>query len=182
MVLIYVLLSLIPDTVHMIRKERVLAMRVKQTAIVLCATCFAITSVSSIGAAVLTLTGAENVEPWALALQPVVYAGGFFFLLMLIPFSWLSLPLQLYRVYVFFRLRRVDNHIIALTGAPQHNTFRYRMLADAEELELMIYRLVISVLEKYRALPEETEMYQAVHQKVKTNMDYNRLVRELARL
>lgn len=178
-VLLFIVFGLFRGTLSMWRQEQVLAMRLKQIAIVLFFACFAITTFGSISAAVMTILHVGDAAAAAQVLQPFIYPTVFFFALMLIPYRWYAGVLHLQRLYAYYRLKRVEHVVTRVAGTPPDSHTLPNVWLRPGELELAIYRTVISILDCYpmiRDTGEANKMVAEIHHCVLNHLDYDDLV------
>jgi len=178
-VLLFIVFGLPRGTLLMWRQERVLAMRLKQIAIVLFFACFAITTLGSMSAALMTILHVGDAPAAAKVLQPFIYPAVFFFALMLVPYRWYAGVLHLQRLHTYYRLKHVEQVVTQLAGTPPDPHTLPNVWLRPEELELAIYRTVISILDCYpmiRHTGEANQLVAEIHHCVRRHPDYANLV------
>ncbi len=184
-VLLFIGSAFLRGTLIMRLQEQVLAMRFKQAAIVLFFTCFAITTLGSISAAVMTILRIGDAKLASTVLQPFIYPSVFFFIVMLVPYRWYGGLLHLQRLFTYYRIKRIVRLVTQTTGT-QPDLYTPRTVWNRPgELELAIYRAVIGILDSYPLLRDTQSahsLFSEIHQLVSTNTDYADLVGALARL
>lgn len=178
-VLLFIVFGFLHGTLLMWRQEQVLAMRLKQIAIMLFFACFAITTFGSMSAAVMTILHLGDAPAAARALQPFIYLAVFFFALMLVPYRWYTSLLHLQRLYTYYRLKRVEQVVTQMAGTPPDPHTPQRVWLRPGELELAIYRTVISILDCYpmiRDTGETNQLVAEIHYCIRRHPDYADLV------
>lgn len=178
-VLLFIVFGFLRGTLSMWRQERVLAMRLKQIAIVLFFACFAITTFGSMSAAVMTILHLGDAPAAARVLQPFIYPAVLFFALMLVPYRWYAGVLHLQRLYTYYRLKRIEQVVTQLAGTPPDPHTLQNVLTHSGELELAIYHTVISILDCYpmiRHTGEANQLVAEIHHCVLHHPDYADLV------
>lgn len=178
-VLLFIVFGFLRGTLSMWRQEQVLAMRLKQIAIVLFFVCFAITTFGSMSAALMTVLHVSDAPAAARVLQPFIYPAVFFFALMLVPYRWYAGVLHLQRLYTYYRLKRVEQVVTQLAGTSPDPHALSNVWLRPGELELAIYRSVISVLDCYpmiRHTGEANQLVAEIHHCVLHHPDYADLV------
>ena len=173
------------STLSMWRNEQVAAMRFKQTCILLFFGSFAITTLGSISAAVMTIFRIGDAAYAAQVFQPFVYPTVLFFMLMLFPHRWIALLIYPQRLYTFYRLKRVERLIMDQldTSAALQSRSLGAVWRQPERLEMAIYQTVIVILDCYPILngaPAKGRLYARIEQCVTHSIDYSDLVLALA--
>ncbi|QPC81726.1 hypothetical protein G4Y79_18825 [Phototrophicus methaneseepsis] len=139
------------STLSMWRNEQIAAMRFKQTCILLFFGSFAMTTLGSISAAVMTIFRVGDSAYAAQVFQPFVYPTVLFFMLMLFPYCWIALLIYPQRLYTFYRLKRVERLIMDQldTSAALQSRSLGAVWRQPERLEMAIYQTVIVILDCY---------------------------------
>lgn len=184
-VMVYAVASFIPGTLSMRRDETVGIMRFKHTLIILLSLCFVITAIGSIVAAILALGKIGDPRIAASVVQPFVVLGIIFFLLIMIPHRWFAKLIHLRRFYTYYRLHCLEKQLLSNIGVASSNPIDISALFYAKELELAIYRSMISVLDFYPMLAQEERsyaLYSKIQNCVETTDVYNDLVQEMTQL
>jgi hypothetical protein len=181
-VALYMLFSLIPSVAIMHQRENIVAMRFKFAAIQIVCLCFMVTTASSLAAAGLAVLHIGSPAYAALAGQPFVVFGALVYIVVMIPYRWLLVLFSLERLMLYRRLCRLEQHVLQdiedfrdMGGA--------RLFASDDDLELAIYRKLITILDFYPTLAQKPDgrwLFEAIQQRVEAQFDYNRLVREIA--
>ncbi|MGB7339635.1 MAG: hypothetical protein WBC91_12145 [Phototrophicaceae bacterium] len=184
-VLVYALMSFIPGTLSMRQNETVGIMRSKLTLIIMMTICFVVTAIGSIIAAILTILQIGNPASAASAVQPFVILGIIFFVLIMIPYRWSIGIIQLKRFYTCYRLQCLENRMLRQIGLPLTNLIGISALFEPKELELAIYRSIISVLDFYPMLihkKSDDALYAELQTCIKTTSTYDDLIQKMAQL
>lgn len=178
---VFILWGFLRGTLVMWQQERVLAMRLKQTALLLFFVCFLITALGSVSAAVMTLLRQGDAALAAGFLQPFLYPAVMFFALTLVPYRWYSGLLHLQRLCTYYRLKCMERWLARRVGTqPNQHQVRVWWLQSAA-LELAIYRTVISILDEYPLLRDVSRQdFVRLHRCVLQHREYNDLVNALA--
>lgn len=183
-ILTFILAGFYRGTVEMWLRERVPPMRLKQAFIVLFFSSFAISTVGSIMAAIQTLFQIGDPAHTASVLQPVVYLVIFFFILMLIPYRWYMVLPHVRDLWHYYQLKRLERRVFQLARAkPNHHPLP-QIILHAGQLELEIYRTVISILDGYSLLPTVANAHDLTHaikECVADNPEYSDLIVALTR-
>ena len=170
------------STLSMWRNEQVAAMRFKQTCILLFFGSFAMTTLGSISAAVMTIFRVGDAAYAAQVFQPFVYPTVLFFMLMLFPYRWVTMLIYLQRLYTFYRLKRVERLI--MSHLDPSTALQSRDLGavwrQPERLELAIYQSVIVILDCYPLLKGADHLYARIERCATHSTDYSDLVLALA--
>lgn len=183
--LVTVLIVFIPYTLLMLKRETHPPMKVKQVAALTCFTCYATVALSGIGAGVVTLAGGANAADVASVTNPVVYVAFVAFIVLLMPYRMLSWMFYLERLIVFRRLRKLERTITEAGSLEAAHSLALRNALNPDELELAVYRTVISILDKYfllRSMPRRSQLHDQIQSLVDQNKEYPELVQELARI
>jgi hypothetical protein len=182
-VLVFIVFGFLAGTLAMWRQERVAAMRLKQTAILLFFASYAISTFGSISAALMTLFQVGDADAAARALQPFLYPAICFFVLMLIPYRWYAGLLYIQRLATYYRLKRLERVLIRRSGSrPDPHAVGW-LLPRPDELEVAIYRTVISILDGYLILQDTQPAHGLLadlQRCITKNRDYSNLVGALA--
>lgn len=184
-VMIYALLSFIPGALAIRRAETVPAMRFKLNLLILCSLSFVVTALGSVVAVLFMLTQTGDPASAAAAVQPFVLAGIVFFVLIMIPYRWFLGLFQLRRFYTYQQLLGLQQRMWKQIGLRSGNNIGLSLLTQPGELELAIYRVIISVLDTYPLLADDANgqaLYDNLCSCVKTSPNYDDLVQKMARL
>ena len=175
----------IPYTLHLRRIETNPSLKLKQSTALVCFICFVMVALGGISAFALTLLQHPDVTALIRLLRPFVYIGFFAFLMTLVPYRWLAWFFHLPRWVIYRRLRNLEQIVIRhMDGQATPREPMYRLLR-VDELELAIYRTVISILDQYPYMLSSTEslpLYHQIHQATRPDSDYPELVKTLTRL
>lgn len=180
---LYAIVIFIPYTIIMLRKERHLPMRIKQSAALVCFCCYVIVASVGIAATFTVLGGYPNAEQIARTGDPAVYIGLIAFMVTMIPYRWLALLLQARRLILFWKLRQLERQILHDMESSLRPQMSQNQLAQPENLELVLYQLIISVLDHYPLLkndPTYSHIYQQVEAINNEAHSYPELMKRLA--
>jgi len=183
-ILLYILTGFYRGTLAMWQREQVLAMRLKQASIILFFSFFAISTVGSITAAVLTVLQIGDPARAARILQPFLYPAIFFFILMLIPYRWYAALPHYQSLWRYYQLKQLEQRILQLAQSEPNPDPLPWVILHAERLELAIYRTVISILDVYPMLPDTTDarlLANTIKESLMNHPDYTDLIVALAR-
>jgi hypothetical protein len=117
--------------------------------------------------------------------RPFVYVGFIAFLITMMPYRWLSWCFLLPRWLVYRRLYRLERFVIRHVNGQTTERQPIYKLQRVDEMELAIYRTVISILDQYPLLrsPAHTpSLYNRIQQATRPENDYPELIRTLASL
>jgi hypothetical protein len=167
------------------KNEHNWSLKFKQFAALTCFTCYSLVAFSGIGAGVVTLVGDTQAEAIASSTDPAVYVGFVAFMVTLMPYRWLSFLFHLERLCVYCRLRHLENAISRVANIASTSTIALTQLINPNELELVVYRTLISILDHYHAtqsIPTRVHLYEQIQAVVNQNRDYTDLVKGLTRV
>lgn len=184
-VMVYALVSFIPGALAMKHDETIRAMRVKLNLLILCSLSYMVTALGSVVAALLMLMQIGDPATAASAVQPFVVLGIVCFILIMIPYRWFLGLFHLRRFYTYQRLLGLEQRMLEQIGIASTTKIRISPFTQPRELELAIYRVIISVLDAYPALANDVNSYNLyinLCSCVETNPDYDDLVQRMARL
>lgn len=183
--LIIVLLVFIPYTLVMLKRETHKPVKVKQVAALICFVCYSAVALSGISAGVITLVGGTNAGVIASLTNPAVYIAFVAFMVLLMPYRMVSWMFYVERLIIFRRLRLLEETITQVVSIEAPSQLAMRNLLNPDELELAVYRTVISILDNYyllRSIPRLSNLHDQIQSLVDQNKDYPELVQELARI
>ncbi|MEO1439204.1 MAG: hypothetical protein AAFV33_02305 [Chloroflexota bacterium] len=179
---LYIFAGFFRGTRMLLRRERVAAMRLKQTAILCFFTSFVITALGSTSAGVMTILGIGDPQSASEVLQPFLYPTLFFFVVMLIPYRWYSAIPSGRNLWRYYRLKRVERRIFRLAETQPNINPQQWFVFQSGLLELSVYRTLISILDGYPMLdgqPQGKLMFEAVRNCVSQSSSYDELVQSL---
>jgi len=174
----------IPATLMLWRRERVVGIKSKQLAIAVGYMLYVLVAIGNILKAMMIDHDPMRIAQIDALFKPVLIPGAIAFLLLLLPYHWLvgfHLPVRLYQ---FWRLKRLERHVLNRIGAVHEAGNTTWQLFNLQELELAIYRAVINILDYGRLLEDqqETQLQQQVQTIVHKNQPYAELVKSLVRV
>ena len=178
-------LLFVPATWRLSRQEMVDGTRVKQMAIALCYAAYSVVAATNVLKALLILLHLEHTPQ-------VDVVGGLFmgicllgFVLLLVPYRWLSLCFYPGRLLLYWRLKRLEQRILRQVGAVSDTPLFGLSLLRGSELELAIYRTTINILD-YGVLlsksPVKQEQWSTLQQLAESNQPYSTFLHELTKL
>jgi hypothetical protein len=179
------ILLFVPATIRIAQRERIPGLKVKQYAIALCFGAYAVVGLLNIQKGVWFAiygepTGISSIVP-TLALLVCLFG----FVVLLIPYRWLTRLYYPTRLRLYARLRRLERNIMVQIGAPEelpHWSFRF---LNGQELELQIYRTTINILDYGLLLPETQggeQLGEQLRQLATQHNSYAMLVNQLRML
>lgn len=184
-VMIYALVSFIPGTLAMRNDEEVTTMRTKLNLILIMTSCFMITALGSVIAAILILLRIGDPATVASTVQPFVVLGIILFVLIMLPYQRFSEKFNLKQLYTYYRLRHLEMRLLNLLKLPSTHSLAISKLLSAKALKLAIYRSMISVLDFYpHLLAKDLDytLYTGIKNCVETTPNYDDLVKKLTYL
>lgn len=142
-------------------------------------------AIGGISAFVLLLLQRPDVTMLVRALRPFVYVGFFAFLMTLVPYSWLVWFFHLPRWVVYRRLQNLERIVIRHVGGEAMARQPVYRLLRVDDLELAIYRTVISILDHYPVMQSSSKsspLYRQIHEATRPGSEYSELVKTLTSL
>ncbi|MEQ8677206.1 MAG: hypothetical protein RLP44_08635 [Aggregatilineales bacterium] len=180
---IYAIVIFIPYTLIMLSRERHAPMKVKQTAALTCFCCYLIVASAGMAAGITAQFGHADVEQIARTGDPAVYIGLIAFMVTMIPYRWLEILFQARRMMLYWKLRRLEQYVTRDVDARLRPPIFQDRVVKPENLELVLYQLMISILDHYHLIekyPRYGDLYQQLEAIQQMNYSYPTLLRRLA--
>jgi hypothetical protein len=171
----------VPFTWRLWKQEKIQGMRTKQFALLMCYSSYVFIALGNIANAIFSAASIE-LSPIISALSaPFLLICCIAFLLLFIPFRWLSISFFPSRLLMYLRLKRLETYVVDAVSNPHFIDKRYRLYLRPDLLELAIYRAVINILDHYLRLKEPSllALRDQIEAVVQNNPSYAELVEGL---
>lgn len=170
----------VPLTWKLWRQETIKGMRTKQFALLICYSTYAFLAVGNVANALFSAASIENTATIEVLFAPFLILSSIAFLLLFLPFRWLSLSFIPSRWIVYIRLKRLESQVVDAVPKPRFGGNGHRLYFRADLLELAIYRVVINILDHYLFLKEPSLILRDhIEVVVQNNPSYSELVEGL---
>lgn len=180
----YIFTTFLRGVLTLLRREKILAIRLKLISIAVFFVLFSLSACGSTSAAILTILDIGDPAYAARVLQPFLYVAILFFVLTLIPYRWFAGVHNLSKLLLYQRLLGLEKRVYDLADIPTNNREGSRLLLRSQQIELAIYRTVISILDAYSLISLDGDSHpltQHIRDSVAKHPHYGDLVQALAR-
>lgn len=182
---IYAVVIFIPYTLIMLSRERHAPMKVKQSAALTCFCCYLVVASAGMAAGLTARFGSADVEHIARNGDPAVYIGLIAFMVTMIPYRWLEILFQARRMMLYWKLRRLEELVTRDVEARLRPPIFQDRVVKPENLELVIYQLMISILDHYHLIEKNSRyanLYKQLEEIQQMNYGYPTMLKQLARV
>jgi hypothetical protein len=171
----------VPLTWNLWKQEKIKGMRTKQLTLLICYSTYAFLAVGNIANALFSAASIEMTPLIEVLFAPFLLISCIAFLLLFLPFRWLSLSFIPSRLIVYLRLKRLESLVLNTVAHTNFLRFNRRLYLPPNVLELEIYRTVINILDHYLLLTEPPflNLRQQIEVVVQKNASYSELVEGL---
>jgi hypothetical protein len=174
----------VPLTWKLWKQEQIKGMQTKQLALLICYSTYAFLAVGNIANALFSAAAIEMTSLIEGLFAPFLVISCIAFLLLFLPFRWLSLSFIPSRLIVYLRLKRLERLVLDAVTHTDFIRFNRRLYLRPNLLELEIYRTVIHILDHYLLLTEPSflNLRLQIEAVVQKNASYSDLVEGLLRV
>lgn len=178
-------LVFVPSTWQLAKQEKVSGARLKQIAIMICYAAYSGLALTNVLKALLKLMHQESiyqVEMFGALFVSICVVG---FLLLLVPYRWLTALFYPGRVVLYWKLKRLEQSILRQVGAASDTEHSVLIPVRSSELELAIYRTTINILDYGILLsrtPRQQEQWRKLQSLAESGVSYSSLVDQLIEL
>ncbi|GAB4531513.1 MAG: hypothetical protein OHK0046_52310 [Anaerolineae bacterium] len=177
-------LVLIPGTYRLWQREQIVGLKFKQLVILICYVMYSVLALGNITKAVLIAAQAGSAQAFADVYTLILIPCAIIFILLLLPYHWLTGLYYPVRYYQCWRVKQVEYQVLQEVKADVlWEPFPARMVTMAD-LELLIYRAIINILDYGRMLDPQRhpDMLHLVQAAVQHRTHYSELVHQLVRV
>lgn len=172
----------VPYTLRMYRNEINPPLRLKQLAAAVCFICFGMNTLGGMLAAMMNLLDRPDAEAIYAIFFPCIYLGFVAFIITLAPYRWLAVLIQPDRWWIYYRLRRLEYQIAMGMHGKTTDRLTLRRLLRIDEMELAIYRSIISILDQYQRLPDAPNTIRQLRTLVREEYAYAEFMNRLTKV
>lgn len=183
---VFIAAALLPNTWLFLNHERVSSMKIRHAASIVCCVGYLLTSVGSISAGILVMLGRyESIEALIQIFLLPMYFVAVGFLVMLLPHRFFAVADYPAKLWIYWRLRRVENRVRQLGNIPNLPIKKSLSILRPQNLELAMYRSLIFILDYHafiRPSDEGEVLYNQIQQILRSDKPYADLVDEITKL